>query len=368
MNRSSLETCSGVQYISNVAATAQQIAEVLAGMRAESARLVAASAQPAAQRLSTGLWALDALLEGGLPRGRLTELSGPRSSGRMSATLAMTAAAQATGELVALVDVADALDPRSAARAGVLLLRLLWVRPRSVVDGLKAADWLLDVGGFGLVVLYLAGVAAQVVDAEAHVGWNRRQSPKSMIRGDAPWLKLARRAERAKAAMVIVADRPLVGTLGALSLAAERGRGKWLGHNEAPRLLDGINGRIAVARNKLGPSLGSAALPLCIDLGALAEALLPVPVRPARRALELPPVVDVDAIDAIVVPAQPARELYTRQLGSPLPAGARLAEEPAVAVPPKLARNFGSGGAPNPGSPSFENRGFAAPPVRSGAK
>ncbi len=336
-----------------MAATAQQIADVLAGMRAESARLVAASTQPAAARLSTGLPALDALLDGGLPRGRLVELSGPRSSGRMSATLAMTAAAQAAGELVALVDVADALDPRSAARAGVALPRLLWVRPRSVVDGLKAADWLLDVGGFGLVVLYLAGVSAQVVDSETRVGWNRRQS---VVRGDAPWLKLARRAERAKAAFVVVADRPLVGTLGALSLAADRGRGRWLGQNEAPRLLDGVNGRIAVARNKLGPQLGAALLPLCVDLGEL-QTPVAVTVRPPRRALPA----DVDDAAVIRVPPQLAREIYlpdVDDLGVPL--------APAVVVSPKVARNFGGGGGPNPGSPSYENTGFAASPAFSG--
>lgn len=343
-----------------MAATAQQIAEVLAGMRAESARLVAAASQPAAARLSTGIAALDQLLDGGLPRGRLVELSGPRSSGRMSTTLAMTAAVQTAGELVAIVDVADALDPTSATRAGVHLPRLLWVRPRSVVDGLKATDWLLDVGGFGLVVLYVAGVAAQVVDAKTRVGWNRQ----SVVRGDAPWVKLTRRAERAKSACVVVADCPLVGTSSALSLAAERGRGRWLGQNQAPRLLDGVNGRIAVARNKLGPSLGAVALPLSIDLGTMQPVI--VAARQTTRS-PLPSEVTVDD-EPIRVPPQMAREMYTREVRSPLPSGARLAEAPAVAVPPELARNFGSGSVPNPGSPSFENNSFAAPQVRNRAK
>lgn len=236
-----------------MAATAAQIAEVLAGLRAESARLRSAAEQPAPQRLPAGSPALDALTGGGLVRGRIVELSGPRGSGRMSAVLTMTAAVQAAGELAAIVDVADALDPRSAAAAGVILPRLLWVRPASVIDGLKAADWVLDAGGFGLVVLYLAG---------AGVHPERR-----IARGDAPWIKLARRAERARAALVVVGDRPLAGTVAALSLAAERGRVRWLGGERgAPRLLDGVRGRIAVVRSKLGPPCASADVPLALAL------------------------------------------------------------------------------------------------------
>jgi hypothetical protein len=275
-----------------VAASAKQIAEVLAGMRAESARLVAASAlasdgRGAAARLPAGSAALDALLGGGLVRGRIVELSGPRTSGRMSAVLAMTAAVQGRGELVAFVDVADALDPRSAVRAGVELPRLLWVRPRSIVDGLKAADWVLDVGGFGLVVLYLAGSDVRVVAADAR-GWRRRGD---VVRGDAPWVKLARRAEGARAAVVVVADRPLVGTLGAVALVTERGRGCWLGGGLQPRLLDGVRGRIAVVRNKLGPSAGSAELPLIVDVNAP-----PPPARQEEEEAVVPP-------SLIVVPA-----------------------------------------------------------------
>jgi RecA DNA recombination protein len=248
-----------------MAASASQIAEVLAGMRAESARIVSAAEQPARARLPTGSAALDALTGGGLVRGRILEVSGPRSSGRMSMVMTMAAAVQAAGELVAVVDVADALDPRSAARAGVVLPRLLWVRPKSVVDGLKAADWILDAGGFGLVALYLAGSDARAVQAEAKTSWRRRQS---LVRGEAPWIRLARRAERAKSALVVVADRPLVGTVAAVSLAAERGRVRWLGGERgAPRILDGVNGRIVVARSKLGPPTGSADLPLDVAAG-----------------------------------------------------------------------------------------------------
>src|SRR5215217_3686304 len=67
----------------------------------------------------SSITSLDARLGGGFPRGQLSELVGPRSSGRTSVVLRMIAAATARGELVALVDALDMLDVESAAAAGV---------------------------------------------------------------------------------------------------------------------------------------------------------------------------------------------------------------------------------------------------------
>jgi hypothetical protein len=54
----------------------------------------------------------------------------------------------------------------------------------------------------------------------------------------------------------------MVGTIAAVSLAAERGRVRWLGGTRGePRLLDGVRGRIAVARSRLGPPAATAELP-----------------------------------------------------------------------------------------------------------
>src|SRR5579859_3045920 len=83
--------------------------------------------RPAPEMASSGIPALDALT-GGLPRGCLTELCGPASSGRTTVLLAALAAATRRGEFCALIDASDALDPHSAAAAGIDLDRLLWVR------------------------------------------------------------------------------------------------------------------------------------------------------------------------------------------------------------------------------------------------
>src|SRR4029453_14213867 len=106
-------------------------------------------------RLATGLPALDAAIEGGLPRGRVTELVGMRSAGRTGLACRIAASATRAGETIAWVDPEDALDPAAAGAAGVALPRTLWVRPRDVPDALRAAEILLGAGGFGLVVLDL---------------------------------------------------------------------------------------------------------------------------------------------------------------------------------------------------------------------
>lgn len=77
---------------------------------------------------TTGIPELDTLLQGGLPVGAITELVGPQCSGRTTLALAFLAEQTIAGKVVAWVDASDALDPESAAAAGVDLSRQLWVR------------------------------------------------------------------------------------------------------------------------------------------------------------------------------------------------------------------------------------------------
>jgi hypothetical protein len=83
--------------------------------------------RPAPPTVPCGIAAVDELT-GGLPRGCLTEICGPASSGRTSLILSALAEATARGEVCALVDASDCFDPLSAEQAGVDLERLLWVR------------------------------------------------------------------------------------------------------------------------------------------------------------------------------------------------------------------------------------------------
>lgn len=76
----------------------------------------------------TGVLEVDALLEGGLPVGAITEMVGAESSGRTSLALSFLASSTRTGSVGAWIDVLNTLDPESVAAAGVDLSRVLWVR------------------------------------------------------------------------------------------------------------------------------------------------------------------------------------------------------------------------------------------------
>src|SRR5439155_26473885 len=85
--------------------------------------------RPRTETISSGIAPIDLLTgAGGLPRGALTEIFGPDSSGRTSLLLSLLAQMTAREEACALVDSTDAFDPHSAEAAGVDLRRLLWVR------------------------------------------------------------------------------------------------------------------------------------------------------------------------------------------------------------------------------------------------
>ena len=95
------------------------------------ASTIVRSATPSAL-VATEVANLDAALRGGLPRGQLSEIAGPRSSGRTSLLFQLIAAATRRGEIAALIDTFDRLDVVSADSAGILLDRLLWVSGQAI--------------------------------------------------------------------------------------------------------------------------------------------------------------------------------------------------------------------------------------------
>ena len=178
---------------------------------------------------------LDACLRGGLPRGQLSELAGPRSSGRMTLVLRMMAAATARGEIVALVDTLDRLDVASAAAAGVDLSRLLWIRgqenpiDRALDRALKSLNLVLQAGGFGVVAIDLADVPLAAI----------RQIPFNT------WMRVQRVIEGSDTACVLLASEPLARSAGGLTVALA-GRATWDGSSDRSRRLSGIDVRTRV--------------------------------------------------------------------------------------------------------------------------
>ena len=132
------------------------------------------------EAVSTGSIGLDIGLGiGGLPRGRITEIYGPESSGKTTLALHVIAEAQKTGGTCAIVDAEHALDPSYAAKLGVNVDELLISQPDAGEQALEIADTLVRSGA--LDVLVVDSVAALVPKAElegemgdSHVGLQAR--------------------------------------------------------------------------------------------------------------------------------------------------------------------------------------------------
>jgi len=187
--------------------------------------------------VATALPQLDALLGGGWPRGVVSELVGPRSSGRTSIMHASLAGVLKSGGAAALVDAEQAFDARLAARVGVPLARLLWVHAPGM-QALRAAELLIDAGGFDLVAL--------------DIGDKNPRLP------DAAWLRLRRGAERQRTVALVVAASPLVRAFASVAVILSRQGvdfGARLGRSvqicsAAPALLTGLRSNLALGRGR----------------------------------------------------------------------------------------------------------------------
>ena len=160
--------------------------------------------KPALDPLPSGVDGID------FPRGAVTEIHGPPSSGRT--TLLFSALAQATAreEVCALIDVDDTFDPTSAAAAGVALDRLLWIRCSGNAErALKVTDLVLQGGGFGLVAMDLGNTPPETA---------RRIPPAS-------WFRFRHAVQNTRSVLIVLEQLPHARTCAALSLEAKRESG-----------------------------------------------------------------------------------------------------------------------------------------------
>lgn len=201
----------------------------------------------AAACVPTGVSRLDACLRGGFPRGQLSEIAGPCSSGRTTLVLSAVAAATRRGEIAALVDTFDRLDIASVMAAGADLERLLWVRgdmtgqsvallDRAVDRALKAANLVLQAGGFGVVAIDLADVPLIAL----------KRIPFTT------WLRIQRIVEGSDTACVLLVPQPLARSAGGVTLTLGA-TAAWAGNSDRSRRLDGldVDTRIISPRRKV---------------------------------------------------------------------------------------------------------------------
>jgi hypothetical protein len=201
----------------------------------------------------TDIAGIDTCLRGGLPRGQLSELTGPCSSGRMTLLMQLFAAATQRDEIAAFVDTHDRLDVASVAAAGVDLDRLLWVRgltdsgsqtsssgfrtpdaDHAIDRALKALNLVLQAGGFGIVAIDLADVPPMRL----------RQIPFTT------WPRVQRVIEGSDTACVLIAPEPLARSAGGLTLTMT-GRSTWAGASDRSSRLEGIDFRVRVVSPRM---------------------------------------------------------------------------------------------------------------------
>jgi recombination protein RecA len=202
------------------------------------------------------------LLPHGLLRGELIELYGERSSGRFSIVLALLAAATIAGETAALVDLGDHFDPQDAKAAGVVLERLLWMRPGDLKQTLHAAETAIT-GGFPLVACDLGAPPIR--------GGRGAQSS---------WLRLLAAARSHRSALLVSTPYRASGSAATIVLEARRGSARWRGERPPQRLLEGVASRLALKKMRGGIPETSA--DLLLRRGDLAPSLATAPTTTPR--------------------------------------------------------------------------------------
>ena len=196
---------------------------------------------------ATGIAEIDAILNGGIPRGSITEVSGTASTGKTSFGLSALAAITQSGAACAWVDVSDALSPESAAAANIVLKRLLWLRMSSerkqkvtnkpwsrLEQALKATDLLLQAGGFGAIVLDMSDVLPQ----------------HTMRIPLATWYRFRLAAEQVRTALIFLSQSPCASSCAALSLRCEPANTRPFSASGETALFEGQQHTLVRERNR----------------------------------------------------------------------------------------------------------------------
>ena len=169
--------------------------------------------------------------------GEITEIVGRLSSGRTSLLIAALRRTTHAGAAVALVDVDDAFDAAGAARAGVDLTRLLWVRCGRRRDvALRAVDLLARCPGFAVVALDLGELPPRVPLTAA--------------------FRLRLAVRRSRIALLVLSSRRIAGASAALAVETSQTGVDWTGPARAATRLTRLRARVSVVRARSAPTPG----------------------------------------------------------------------------------------------------------------
>jgi hypothetical protein len=204
-----------------------------------------------------------------LPRGQVSEVVGPASSGRTSLAWAALGAATRRGETVALIDTFDRFDPPTAHACGIDLSRLLWARGQAVSKTTGALDpaWLpagarrgfgASEGGPGTLVERVIDRAIKALNLVVQSGVctlvviDLVDVPAAALRRlpAATWFRIERAIEGSDTAVLILAATPMARSAGGRSLGLGAPQVAWQGAHERSRRVAGVrtNAGVTAAR------------------------------------------------------------------------------------------------------------------------
>lgn len=204
---------------------------------------------------------LNRALAGGLPRGQVSEVVGPSSSGRTSVAWAALAAASRRGESIALIDTFDRFDPPTAQACGINLSKLLWVRGQAVSKTAAAIDptWMPGVravNGPGTFVERVIDRAIKALNLVVQSGvctlvvLDFIDVPATALRRlpASTWFRIERAIEGSDTAVLILGAQPIARSAGGRSIVMGEGTPgvMWHGRHDRSRRVAGVNTRATI--------------------------------------------------------------------------------------------------------------------------